>query len=155
MLFNNHIKIQNHGQARPYTFKDLLENNKYIHDNILIANSNIIDKLEMLKDNFLSQYFYYAKYHDAINQIHKNNISNTGIGEITNTILKSLGHTNPMPQLMHLYPNNYSTKIPNIGEIFDTPNDFTQGMLEHLSPFLSSLSPPMLTIHDISDIINL
>ena len=96
--FNSKIVIHTFDDVSPYTFDDLVKNNSFakeIYDPSV--EGNIIDKLEILRNNFLSRY-YYATNMEEINRDEKRNFGTSDSEKIISSITKKTS-------------NNYSQNI--------------------------------------------
>lgn len=180
--FHNGMPVQVAPQAAPYTYADLVRNNLYTY-NVLIdnvnINSNIIQKVILARDNFLSEYFYYVKYENSIVNIQNMNvIGNTNLnvesrplidksfyflndGQITYEVLNQTNYNDvdltPLQRsstLIFFYPNAFATKVNEILAMVDQLDDFSYNIAAILLQIVSPNTAPRYTIKDIYDIIN-
>ena len=176
--FNAGIQIETPHQQSPYTYQTLIKANAYTYNEIIQkvdCNYNIIDKIKIAKDNFLSEYFYYVKYETSINNVNNiNQINNTAIGvpqnnsfyfknisRITYDILSETNYNNadltPLEEsstLTFFYPDAFITKVDQIKLMVTTLDDFSQNMSATLLSLISPGTSSRLTIKDLYDLIN-
>lgn len=174
--FNNNVIIQLGPQQPTYTQTDLVTCNRFVYNNIISIDPltdpvfytyNVINNVEIIRDNFLSQYFYYAKYIDSIRAIDQyssetNIYSFFNLTQITYDILSrtnifniNLDLIKNLSPLVYLYPDIYSGTISSINGLISTLDDFSQS----ISPFITSNLQPntaaRVTFKDIYDSINI
>lgn len=157
-------------QCKPYLFQDLLTNNVYVHDTIidnkLSLNKNILDKIVIIRNNYLSQYYYYTTCSDSINGI--NNFNNTNnftfknthfiAYEIINSINKNkidISFLKTLPSLIFLYPETFPEEIFQLYCLKSKLDDFSQNIINLIITFLNPNTISRPTIKDIYDIVNI
>ena len=127
-FFENGNQIEIFDQQKSYGFLDLMKNNDLIKNTILGKNiqteNNINNILNTLKNNYLSQYFYFVKYKQSINNIEKldfdkNFFKNTN--QILCQISKNINLNNidltilqETPPQIYLYPEIFIQQINDI-----------------------------------------
>lgn len=147
----------------PFTSDDLLASNILIHNIITSGNSNqnIINTLQMLRDNFISQYFYYVLYGESIRNISMIDTDFTSLSQIYRTVLTSTNINNldlsvldRYQENVFLYPQIYPIETNELVELHNELDDFSQYISKLLADYLLLGSPSNLTELDIYDIIN-
>ncbi|XWV26402.1 capsid protein [Tupanvirus soda lake] len=168
--FNNNEKIELYNQSEPYKANDLLDNNNFMYNEINKISGqhiNIIDKLTLMRNNFLSQYFYLTKNINGINKLNNilssnnntnfNNISQSAV-HILNAINDSdldLSMLDNIAPIVFLYPDMFPKEISQIVGIYNTVNDFDQYIMKQIITFLDPSKISKLTAKDILDIVNI
>lgn len=167
--FNTGEQIEIFDQQKPYHTMDLVANNVYVYNEIMVAaqNDNLIDKLIIIRDNFLTQYFYYVKHRcqiEIINNLYpgdNNTVSFVNMSHLVEKIINAINTTSvdlvPLSEspIIFLYPNIFPERISKIVPMIDRLDDFSQYIYRYLMPFLSYDPAPRLTMKDIVDIINI
>jgi hypothetical protein len=166
--FNKNSKIEILQQAKPFMTPNMVTNNKFI-DNMLLNHQkfNIVEKVALLRDNFLAQYFYYVKYQDSINGINKilcpqfitydDNIAQY-VYQILVCINRNgvdLSLLKNFSPIVYLYPDMFPDQISAILDMLGKLDDFGQYIFGSVISFFNPNSMAKLTIKDILDIINI
>lgn len=146
-LFNRGIIIKNSDQSAVYNADMLLENNRYTLKHVLDYHfNNIIYAITLLRDNFISQYFYYKKHQPDIENIDKNRIKgDTLAGIISDITQKSL------IDMSLIYPEFF---IGDIQNIYENNNDFIDSIVKFLYPIKNPENIKM-TMVDLKQYINM
>ena len=166
--FNNGEQIcLLNSDSQQYTASDLITVNNYVKQILKNPAPNyIIDKLLVLRDSYISQYFYCTKYQDSINQIFRlGEISDSfifkNISQISYEILRHINFNGTdlsimekMSPMLILYPDLHSKQIRKMSSLQNTLDDFSQGIFKYFNSFLNTNSPSRLTFKDIYDLIN-
>lgn len=149
-FLNNPIGI--YQQSKPYTASDLLDNNLYTQE--ILKNSNLImHKIDVIKNNFLSQYYYYSlnsKNIDRISQISKNFIFDD-IGQI----LEELIDIPKNSSLAYIYPDLHSNTLSEIIDNQQKLSDFDKYLFNSITTILQINRPGKTTIKDIFNMLNM
>ena len=167
-LFDNGDNIGIYNMSPPYCAKKLKKSNAYVHH--IINNNkadNIIDKFRALRDNFLSQYFYYVKNYDQINKIYllreKSdefiflNISDLLCNIINDVFLEkeSNDRLKQVPLTVYFYPDSFHEPIFELISIRNNLSDMAKFIFDYLIKLLSPNSTPRASFKDILDVINI
>lgn len=150
------INIQNND----YTYTNLLAYNRYISD--LDMHHNILDNIIEMKNNFISQYYYYVKNKQYIISIHKlklvDNILNyNNINVVFYTFLSNyLGKDKikmlrEISNLVYLFPNYHINEIVKIFSIINDCNDFFQYIFRLI---FNNNTIKRMSLKDIIDVLN-
>lgn len=151
------LNTQNH----IYTYTNLLAYNRYISD--LDMHHNILNNIIEMKNNFISQYYYYIKNKQYIISIHKlklgdnilnyNNINVVLYAFLSNYFeedkIKSLKE---ISNLVYLFPNSYPNEIFKIFSIMGNCNDFFQYIFRLL---FNNNTIKRMTLKDTIDMLNI
>ena len=150
-------------QQCPYTASDLLSCNNYV-DEIMRDSSatHIIGKLRVLRDSYITQYFYYAKYQKSISQIFNlQEISNSfifqNLAQISRDILDHININNVDLSILaknFYHPDMYPNDVSSLLDIKNSLDDFSQYIFEHFCYILDPRSSIRLTFRDVIDLIN-
>ena len=163
--YDNNSILKCSNNQKLYTIDDLIANNEYVHGQMFNKNStnNIIEKIINLRNNFLSQYYYYVKHKHQINNIYSigkhNKLHNfMNMGEIMHKII-NLSNNNTLfnevsPNLL-LYPDLFPDSITELFSVQNNLDDFSQAIIKLLVTFFVPNSVPRFTFKDIFDIINI
>lgn len=149
----------------PYHVSQLIINNQYIHNGN--TSNAIIDQIISMRNNFLSQYYYYVLHYDSIiklehfgDSIYQNN-QEFNIGQIVNQIVKCISNEKTfftdfeqIPSLFYVYPEMFPAEIDRLHKIINQMDDFSNYVIKLILTFLSSNKPSKLTINDFVNIIN-
>ncbi|RYE14086.1 MAG: hypothetical protein EOP34_07345, partial [Rickettsiales bacterium] len=169
-LFNNLFALQNNNQQLPYTSDLLAKSNEYIYNTVLngpigVAD-NILNKVKLLRNNFISQYFYYVKYENSIINIYNsglisNDFTFTNITQIAYGILSLTNYNNVdltllqnISSLVFIYPELFPDIIAKIALLQTSLDDFSNNITKLVTPYLSQNYVKRLTFKDVYDIIN-
>jgi len=153
-----------------YTYNDMVTNNIYTYNQILNinpqTNKNIIDKLTIARNNYLSQYFYYVKHQDSIAKINYYSCNSDqfkfkNISQILKMVMSSINKNNidlswikNLSTNVFLYPDMFIKQIQKLVSLEHTLDDFSANILKMLATFLNPNSVARLTFKDVHDIIN-
>ena len=154
--FNNGKKIEIFNQQKPYGHQNLLNNNKFIIDHVLNSSDDIFSIITLLRDNFLSQYFYYVKHVNIIDQMEEMVVHSDNINQILYRISKicqvknvDLSIFKKIPSQIYLFVDTFDKKITKIQNIIGKLDDFPNYIFNLLLPF-SNYTP-----QNIYDFINI
>jgi len=168
--FNSGEHIEIGPQAPVYTEEDLAACNLYTYNVILnapIVNNDIIDRINIVKMNFLSEYFFYVKFESSIitvnglgavgdNFIFQNSslitydiMSQINVNNVDLTVLQ-----NASP-LIYIYPDVYPVQVQQIINLFPLFDNYSQTVFQLITSFMSPNTTPRLTVNDIYDLINM
>lgn len=167
-LFDNGDNIGIYNTFAPYDEKKLMKTNAYIH-NIINNNKadNMIDKFRAIRDNFLSQYFYYVKNYDQLNKIYllkekSDEFIFLNINDLLCNILndvflekESNDRLKQMPLTVYLYPDSFHKPIFELISIRNNLSGMAKFIFDYLIKLLSPNSTPRSSFKDILDIINI
>uniref|UniRef100_A0A6C0LUC2 Major capsid protein C-terminal domain-containing protein n=1 Tax=viral metagenome TaxID=1070528 RepID=A0A6C0LUC2_9ZZZZ len=168
--FNSSVIIQVDHQQPYYQYEDLILCNLYSYNNILYGKvfpeENIRSIIVIMRDNFLSEYFYFAKYEESIVKIERLGINNEyftfrNISEINYEIIQNINTTNTdlsvlrdVSSLVYIYYDFLNVRTFPIRELQPLLDDFTQVISRSITSFLVPRSTPRFTFKDIYDMIN-
>ena len=175
MDIHNGVQIQINQQSIPYTYDMITQNNLYTYNDLINTvdiNVNIIDKVILARDNFISEYFYYVKYEKSIVDIQNMNIIGSSTqaksfyfmntGQITYDILNQTNYNNidlsPLQRsstLIFFYPNAFPLQVNDVVAMVDQLDDFSYNIASTLLSIISPNTAPRYTIKDLFDIINI
>ena len=169
-IFNNSCcQITLDYQHEPYTLNDLMSLNHNMKNIDPMLLSGTIDGLNLLRDHYVTQYFYYIKYYRSISQIWKlQEISDSyifkNINQISCEIMKlininqiDLTILENLSSMVVLYPDMFPESITNLLSLSENMDDFSMNIFKYLMPFLSDNSrncQAKITFKDIYDLIN-
>ena len=115
-------------------------------------DTNIVEKIETLRDNYIAQYFYYVKYYDSISSAISNMMDGSSIQMVYNLLTKinssgaDLTLLNYLSPLVFIYPDMYPKQIQAVDAMSTTLDDF--------SKYIFKLTTPLITSIDVLSIIN-
>jgi hypothetical protein len=171
--FNQGIRVViiTESQASPYLVDNLIANNVYTFNTILNApvspTDNVSDLIKIIRDNFLSEYFYHIKYQQSTLSIDNfGDISDVfnfrSINVITSQIIEQINVNDvdltPLTSatsVVFLYPDVYPNETTAIINLRNQLDDYSQNIFDILVSFVTPKSVPRLTFRDYYDIINI
>lgn len=153
-----------------YTATTLIQFNNYIYSTVLNGSispiNNILNKINQVRDNFISQYFYYVKYENSIINIYNSGLINddytfANMSQIAYGILNVINYNNVdltllknLSPLVLLYPDIYQDQLTQITNIQSMLDDFSRNISTLVSPYLTKNYIQRLTFKDVYDTIN-
>lgn len=178
--FNACVTIQRGCQQCPYDYQTLTKANVYTYNTILAqvdTSVNIIDKVKIARDDFLSQYFYYVKYSNSIIEIQNVNLINTSstpnvpinksfffknISQITYDILSKINYNDvDLTPLQYastftfFFPDAFLADATQIIETVKKLDDFSQNVSNVLLTLMTPGTVARLTTKDTYDLLNI
>lgn len=173
--FNNSVFLQV-GQQTPYINTELVDCNRFTYNSIIsvnpltdpiFSNFNVMTNVEIIRDNFLSQYFYFAKYINSIRAVDQyssdtNIYSFFNMTQISFDILSRTNYLNinldlfrDLSPLVYLYPDVFGGTITQLNTLITTLDDFSQSIVPFITSELIPNTAARLTFKDIYDSINI
>lgn len=160
-VFVNELFISTDDMCDQFTSTDLINLNKYVAS--IIANpdsTHIIDKLELIRDHYISQYYYYVKYQKSISKIYSLNLINNSqnASQIAYLVTESICSVDltPIKTMSAKMSQNLDMYIDKVLDIVGVKNildDFSCYILEYFYGFDPN-TVTKLTSADVYDLIN-
>jgi hypothetical protein len=156
--------------SSPYLYSNLVNNTLEVQNDImnLTPTTDIIGLFGAMRDNFISQYFYYVKFQNSITNIDSLGFANDqyaypNMSDLTYELMSEINYNSvdlsPIKDLstyVYLFPENYPTIIANINLMYLTLDDFSQYIFTTLTEFVTTpmfVTAPRITTKDIADLI--
>lgn len=171
--FNDGIRITipSVPQEPTYTATDLAQCNLYAYNQILTAptsvTDNLTDKFLIMRNNFLSQYWWYIKYESSITTIYnfntyQDNLSFVNMNTLVSSFMVPINFNNidltpitSASSFVYIYPDLFQAQIQQIINLQTTMDDFSLTVLMLITNFFAPETTPRLTVNDIYDLINI
>lgn len=152
--------IKKFRETTNYNLKNLMESNNELYS----TGGGILDKLVAMKNNFISQYFYYinnSDFFDKISKIDRYTLNDKkSMVDVIDIILTSVDIKINFPEdpVMKndfmFHPEKYSYITKQIMDIYDSSDDLIKDLLLWLFPFMRPNIPPKLFYDDIYTMVN-
>lgn len=150
--YQNGVIISIYHPSKPYRANDLVENNWYTYQ-VINSDSPIMEKIDTMKNNFISQYYYYSLHSKDINRISQ--ISKNFLFSSTGQILEEILGFPKISTFAYIYPDAFERSLREIVGYQKKMDDFQQYLFGSVTTILKINRPGKATIRDVLDMLNL